>query len=232
MNSFNIFRNDPFFSGIDIPHAFALEYPSNSDARDRRISKREQQSNRQQDLDIFQNPFALMQNMMNEMQTTMNSHQFQGQIGEGVGFSSATVMSMDRSNGGEPRIFQATSEKLHGPEGFERTRKAVRDTGRHIEKMEIAHRLGQRGHRITKERDPNTGHLLENREFDHIDDENEFEREWFNRAEKFGLKNLHGNSFNSSDNRLLQSPQAFQRLRSQSLEPRRLAIEQKDRRKK
>jgi hypothetical protein len=110
--------------------------------------------------------------------------------------------------------------------GLERTRKAVRDTGRNLEKMEIAHRLGERGHRITKERDPASGQLLESREFEHIDDENQFEREWFNRAEQLGLKNLNGNGFNSRTNNLLMTPPSFGRLRSQSQDPRRLAIEQ------
>ncbi len=109
---------------------------------------------------------------------------------------------------------------------MERTRKAVRDTGRNLEKMEIAHRLGERGHRIIKERDPSSGQLLENREFEHIDDENQFEREWFSRAEQLGLKNLRGNGFDSHRNSLLNTPPAFKALRSQSQEPRHLAIEQ------
>ncbi len=110
--------------------------------------------------------------------------------------------------------------------GFERTRKAVRDTGRNLEKMEVSHRLGERGHRITKERDPSTGHLLENREFQHIEDENEFEREWFNRAEQFGLKNTNGHHFDSQTNNLLTTPpSSYGRLRSQSQEPRHIPIE-------
>ncbi len=91
--------------------------------------------------------------------------------------------------------------------------------------MEVAHRLGERGHRMTKERDPSSGQLIENREFEHIDDENQFEREWFGRAEKLGLKNLNGNGFNSRTDNLLITPPSFGRLRSQSQEPRRLAIE-------
>lgn len=91
--------------------------------------------------------------------------------------------------------------------------------------MEVAHRLGERAHRITKERDPNTGHLLENREFEHIDDEREFEREWFGRAEKYGLKNDKGLGFRSQTNNLLMTPPTHGRLRSQSQGPRQLAIE-------
>jgi hypothetical protein len=236
--------NDPFFSGVNLPQALALEHRSRYD----------RQQNNNQDLDISGNPFAFMQNVMNNMVTTMNSNDFGGQTGHGVSFSSSTVMSMNSRNGGQPRIFQATSEKLRGPEGMlqiflifliiffylglERTRKAVRDTGRNLEKMEIAHRLGERSHRITKERDPSSGQLLENREFEHIEDENQFEREWFSRAEQLGLKNLNGNGFNSRKNSLLMTPSSFERNRSQSHEPRRLAIEQrqsnnkKERRKK
>ncbi len=92
--------------------------------------------------------------------------------------------------------------------------------------MEISHRLGERGHRITKERDPTTGRLLENREFDHIDDENAFEREWFNRAEQYGLKNSIGNSFSSQTNNLLMAPPSYDHYRSQYQEPRHLAIDQ------
>jgi hypothetical protein len=109
--------------------------------------------------------------------------------------------------------------------GLERTRKAVRDTGRNLEKMEVSHRLGERGHRIRKERDPSSGRLLENREFDHINDEREFEREWFNRADKYGLKDYNGHSFDAHTNNLLMPPpSSFGSLRSQFQDPRHLAI--------
>jgi hypothetical protein len=117
------FRNDPFFSGVNLPQALALESRTRYDSHDRQISQR--QPNNNQDLDIFGNPFAFMQNIMNnmgqmmgQMETRMNSNDFGGQNGQGVSFSSSTVMSMDRRNGGQPRIFQATSEKLRGPEGM------------------------------------------------------------------------------------------------------------------
>jgi hypothetical protein len=92
--------------------------------------------------------------------------------------------------------------------------------------MEVAHRLGERGHRITKERDPSTGQILEHRDLDHIDDENEFERQWFGRAEQYGFRNTERNGFASSANNILPPPPSPGRFRSQSQEPRRLAIEQ------
>ena len=125
----------------------------------------------------------------------------------------------------EPSSFSLHLKSLLRVLGLERTRKAVRDTGRDIEKMEIAHRLGERGHRIVKERDRTSGQLIENREFEHVDDENEFEREWFTRAERLGLKNPHGHRFDTQASNFLTTPTSHGRLRSQSQDPRQYAIE-------
>ena len=122
MNLFSSLHNDPFFSGVDLPQTLALENRSRHDHRDRQITQRHQ--NNHQDVDMLGNPFAYMQNIMNNMgqmmshmETRMNSNDFGGQNGQGVSFSSSTIMSMDNRNGGQPRIIQATSEKLRGPEG-------------------------------------------------------------------------------------------------------------------
>ncbi|CAF0771533.1 unnamed protein product [Adineta steineri] len=226
---FSTFNNDPFFAGVDPFQGLAIDHhQSNHGNRDRQLVQN-QRNNNNQELDLFNNPFSFMQNIMNNMEqsmgTIMSSNNFGEPNGHGVSFSSSTVMSMDNRNGGQPRIIQATREQLRGPEGLERTRKAVRDTGRNLEKMEIAHRLGERGHRIIKERDPSTGKILENREFDHIDDENQFENEWVSRAEKLGVKNLGTTGFNASTNNILPKPSIFQRLRSKSQGPQQLAIE-------
>lgn len=117
------FRNDPFFSNIDLPDALSLEYGSSrSDRRDRQLTQRNENTNRE--VDMFGNPFGFMQTMMDnmgrmisQMETRMNSGNFDGQAGPGFAFTSSTVMTMDGRNGGEPRIIQATSERLRGPEG-------------------------------------------------------------------------------------------------------------------
>jgi hypothetical protein len=113
MNLLSSFHNDPFFSDADLPQALALEHRSKYDNRNRHVTTPRQQNN---------NPFAFMQNamsnmgqMMSHMETRMNSNN--GQNSHGVSFSSSTVMSVDRRNGGQPRIIQATSEKIRGPEG-------------------------------------------------------------------------------------------------------------------
>lgn len=111
--------------------------------------------------------------------------------------------------------------------GLERTRKAVRDTSRNFEKIEVAHRLGERGHRVTREVDPSSGQLVENRELEYIDDENQFEREWLSRAEKLGLKTLQTNGFHSPKTNLSMIASTTKNPRAQSHEPRHLLIEQR-----
>jgi hypothetical protein len=123
MTLFETFRNDPFFSGVDLPRALALEHSSLYDGHNRQVSHRRSKDDR--NLDLFGRPWDFMQNMMNnmgkimrDMETGINTHEFNGDNGQGIAFSSSTIMSMDNTNGGEPRILQATSEKLRGPEGM------------------------------------------------------------------------------------------------------------------
>jgi hypothetical protein len=111
MNFSSAFYNDPFFSGLDLPRAPALEHRSR---HDRQLSQLHQNDDQ-----IFENPFSFMQNTMRQMETRMNMNDFTDENSHGVSFSSSTIMSMDRRNEGQPRIIQATSEKLHGPEGNE-----------------------------------------------------------------------------------------------------------------
>jgi len=116
MNLLSTFRNDPFFSGIDLPlQTLPLDYRSPYDNYDRQVTQRHQ--NDDQSLSVFNNPFKLMQNMMNQMESRLFSNDFTGENGHGVSFSSSTIMSIDGRNAEQPRIFQATSEKLRGPEG-------------------------------------------------------------------------------------------------------------------
>ena len=119
-----MFNNDPFFADADLPQGLALQHRAMHDNRDRQIIQRRQNNNR--DLDMFGNPFVFMQNVMNNMGQMMNhmeptinnNNNFRGQNGHGVSYSSSSVMSMDSRNGGLPRIVQATSEQLRGPDGM------------------------------------------------------------------------------------------------------------------
>jgi hypothetical protein len=116
MNLFATFQNDPFFSGIDLPlRTLPLDHRLPYDNNERQVTQRHQ--NDDQSLSVFNNPFKLMQNMMNQMESRWLSNDFTGDNGQGVSFSSSTIMSVDGRNTEQPRIFQATSEKLRGPEG-------------------------------------------------------------------------------------------------------------------
>ena len=118
MSFVSSFDRDPFFSELNLPQALALEHRSRSNHGDRQVSRRHHDD--RQDLQAFANPFTFMQNIMNNMgqmmsqMETMDSH---GPMTNGVSFSSSTITSMNRGDGGQPRIIQATSEKLRGPEG-------------------------------------------------------------------------------------------------------------------
>jgi hypothetical protein len=55
--------------------------------------------------------------MMTSMKEKMNFFNLGNPNGQGVSFSSSTLMSMDGHKPDQPRIIQATSETLRGPEG-------------------------------------------------------------------------------------------------------------------
>ena len=113
------FENDPFFSGIDLPRGLALEHRSLRDNFDRQMALRENER------DFFESPFRFMQTMMNDMgqmmgqmESRMHNLDVNGRENpNGVSFSSSTVMSYDGRNPDQPHVFQATAEKLRGPEG-------------------------------------------------------------------------------------------------------------------
>ena len=112
------FDHDPFFSQLNLSRALALEHRSRPNHADRQVSRRDHDD--RQDLQTFANPFAFMQNIMNnmgQMMSQMETMDSNGPMSNGVSFSSSTIMSMNRGDGGKPRIIQATSEKLRGPEG-------------------------------------------------------------------------------------------------------------------
>lgn len=138
MSFASAFHNDPFFAGFEFPRASAAPALEHRSHHDRQISQRP--SNDDQRMDMFGNPFALMQTMMNnmgqmmsQMETRMNSNDFTGRNGHGVSFSSSTMMSMDRSNDQQqPRIVQATSERLHGPEGKKQLNRKEEDVDKRL----------------------------------------------------------------------------------------------------
>jgi len=80
-------------------------------------------------------------------------------------YSQSTVISMKPGQGGRPEYYEAT-ESMRKAGDVKETRRSVRDTERGLEKMEIGHHIGQRGHVIEKRRDRTTGgQIMENQEF-------------------------------------------------------------------
>ncbi|CAF0980866.1 unnamed protein product [Adineta ricciae] len=212
MNTCAAFDNDPFFSDVTQLPEFSLTPRAKNDNRNQKPGQ-SPPNNSNQNLDLFGDTFAFMESLMNtvgqnmnQIQAAMANKNLAKPQGQHVSFSTSAVTRTKKENGGKPRVIQAACDQFRGPDGLERTRKAVRDTGRGIEKAEISHRLGQRGHKITKERDPKSGKLLENREVEHVDDENQFEREWLSRAEQTGLKTIRENGFNSHADKFLTRP--------------------------
>lgn len=111
MSHVSAFDNDPFFADVQRPQTLPLEHHR---------SKSSRQIN-QQNVDVFTNPVAFIQNVMNNMGKMIsqmdNPNHSNEQPGRTVSYSSSTIISMNQRNGGKPRIFQAASEKLSGPEG-------------------------------------------------------------------------------------------------------------------
>lgn len=131
MSFASAFHNDPFFAGFEFPRASAVPALEHRSHHGQQISQRP--SNDDQRMDMFGNPFALIQTMMNQMETRMNLNDFTGRNGHGVSFSSSTMMSMDRSNDQQqPRIVQATSERLHGPEGKKQLNRKEEDVDKRL----------------------------------------------------------------------------------------------------
>lgn len=113
MSHVSAFDSDPFFADVQLPQTLPLEHHRSKS--DRQLTARRQMNHQNVD------PVALMQNVMNSMGkmiSQMNNPQHANeQPGRTVSYSSSTIISMNRRNGGKPRIFQAASETLSGPEG-------------------------------------------------------------------------------------------------------------------
>jgi len=95
-------------------------------------------------------------------------------------YSQSTVISMKPGRDGRQEIYEAT-ESVRKAGDVKETRRSLRDLGRGVEKMEIGHHIGERGHVIEKRRDQTTGgQVLENQEFIGLkeDDAEKFDREW------------------------------------------------------
>lgn len=73
------------------------------------------------------------------------------------GVSSMNVTQISRGPDGRPRIVQAHDERRMGPGGVWQTKKALRDTDRGIDRMQVGYFVGDQGEVIERQLDPKTG---------------------------------------------------------------------------
>jgi len=78
-------------------------------------------------------------------------------------FTQTSVTSYSNTGDGTPKVYQATTSTRQAGDTRE-TRKAVRDSQRGIEKLEVGHHIGDRGHIVERERNLRTG-----QQHDHAD---------------------------------------------------------------
>jgi hypothetical protein len=74
-----------------------------------------------------------------------------------IGISSMNVAQISRGPDGRPHIIQAHDERRLGPGGIWQTKKALRDSDRGIEKMQVGYFAGDRGEIIEHQLDASTG---------------------------------------------------------------------------
>ncbi|CAF1175087.1 unnamed protein product [Rotaria sordida] len=73
------------------------------------------------------------------------------------GVSSMNVTQMSRGPDGRPHVLQAQDERRMGPGGVWQTKKALRDSDRGIDKMQVGYFIGDNGEIIERQLDPNSG---------------------------------------------------------------------------
>lgn len=95
-------------------------------------------------------------------------------------FTQSSVMSYSNVNGGQPKIYQATSASRQMPGGLRETRKSVRDSEAGLEKMAIGRHMKERGNTITRQKNTRTGDMEEDKEFFNMDEGGlpHFDNEW------------------------------------------------------
>jgi myeloid leukemia factor 1 len=120
---------------------------------------------------------SLLGGMMNQMQQ-MQAQAFANP--DSHVYTQSTMISMAPGQDGRTQVYERT-ESVRKQGDVKETRRSVRDSARGVEKMEIGHHIGNRGHVIQKRRDRATGgQILEQQEFIGLnqDDAERFDQEW------------------------------------------------------
>ena len=187
-NNFPNINNDPFFQPFGNYHGSpfgALEGPPDM----RQTGQQRGNHSLARQSDMFMDPFAHMNRMMQEMSRGFaagpmmpDMSQLQQHVGQnGQSYSYSSVMSFSNAGGqGEPKYFEATSSTRQGPGGVKETRKTVRDSESGLNKMAIGHHLNERGHVVERAMNRRTNERDERQNFINMDESEagQFNEEW------------------------------------------------------
>ncbi|XP_053529532.1 myeloid leukemia factor 1 [Ictalurus punctatus] len=147
--------------------------------------------NEHRDMDLFRNPFAMMDNMMagmrNRMEDMHRNYENVPSDSNTHAFSSSSVMTYSKVGDEPPKVFQASSQTRCVPGGIKETRRTLRDTESGVEKMSIGHHINDRGHVIEKKHNKKSGEREFNQDFQNMDETEAqaFDEEWQQKVSKF-----------------------------------------------
>jgi len=133
----------------------------------------------------FHNMHQEMNNMMRNAQSAARGNPMPS---AGSSYQSFTSISYGSGGGAQPHVYQSSSSTKLGPNGVRETRQTEKDSRSGVQKIQIGHHIGERGHIIGKSKNVRTGDQEETQEYVNIDEEQapEFNQEWMQKAGSSG----------------------------------------------
>lgn len=125
-----------------------------------------------------------MNNMMRGMHHhSVHHHQQTNPMAAGSSYQSFTSISYGSGNG-QPVVYQSSSSTKVGPNGVRETKKTEKDSRTGVQRIEVGHHIGDRGHVIGKSKNVRTGDQEETQEYVNMaeDEATSFNAEWMARA--------------------------------------------------
>lgn len=183
MRQMNQMFQDPFFN---MGSSGLLGLPEPAGSGNRRHQRQQQQAQNMQvaERGRLMDPFAHFDSMFSNMRNMMSDmHRSFASVSSDPNaqvFQQSSVMSYSNTgNGGQPRVYQASTSTRQAPGGVRETRKTIRDSVKGVEKISVGHHINDRGHVIERSRHRD-GQQHENQELINLDEEEapEFDREY------------------------------------------------------
>ncbi|XP_064384708.1 myeloid leukemia factor 1-like [Halichondria panicea] len=188
----SMLESDPFFSGFPaFPEMGFPRHQALGDGGSRHLAHRRDPFTSMMSFGR-DDPFARMHSMMTGMMHGgMQSGMMQSSP-NGHCYSSSSVMHYSSGgNGGQPRVYHATSSTRQAG-GIKETRKSVRDSDSGLQKMAIGHHINDRSHTIEKRINTKADTKEEHHELINVDedDTHQFDQEWQKRSHQASIR-LH-----------------------------------------